>query len=46
MGGPTAHPTGAILALGDPPKSLNASEEGLSYHLGRGAPGFGPLVGL
>ena len=46
MGGPTAHPTGATLALGDPPKSLNAPEEGLGYHLGRGAPGFVPWVGL
>ena len=34
MGGPTARPTGATLALGDPPKSLNAPEEGLGYHLG------------
>ena len=25
MGGPTAHPTGVTLALGDPPRSLNAS---------------------
>ena len=24
MGGPTAHPTGVTLALGDPPSSLNA----------------------
>ena len=46
MGGPTAHPTGATLALGDPPKSLNAPEEGLGYHLARGAPGFVPWVGL
>ena len=46
MGGPTAHPTGATLALGDPPKSLNAPEEGLVYHLVRGAPGFVPWVGL
>ena len=42
MGGPTAHPTRATLALGDPPKSLNAPEEGLGYHLGRGAQGFAP----
>ena len=46
MGGPTAHPTGATLALGDPPKSLNAPEEGLGYHLGWEAPGFVPWVGL
>ena len=46
MGGPTVHPTVAILALGDPPKSLNAPEEGPGYHLRRGAPGFVPWVGL
>ena len=27
MGGPTAHPTGVTLALGDPPRSLNAPGE-------------------
>ena len=46
MGGPTAHPIGATLALGDPPKSLNAPEESPDYRLGRGAPGFVPWVGL
>ena len=46
MGGPTAHPTGATLALGDPPRSLNASGESLGYLLRRGAPGFVPWVGL
>ena len=46
MGGPTAHPIGATLALGDPPRSLNAPEESFSYLLGRGAPGFFPWVGL
>ena len=46
MGGPTAHPTGATLALGDPPRSLNASGESLGYLLRRGAPGFVPGVGL
>ena len=46
MDDPTAHPTGATLALGDPPQSLNAPEEGLGYHLGWGAPGFVPWVGL
>ena len=46
MGCPTAHPTGASLALGDPPKSLNAPEGGLGYHLAWGAPGFVPCVGL
>ena len=42
MGGPTAHPTGATLALGDPPKSLN----GRGYHLLQGAPGFVPWLAL
>ena len=46
MGGPTAHPTGATLALGDPPRSLNAPGESLGYLLRWGAPGFVPLVGL
>ena len=46
MGGPTAHPTGATLALGDPPKNINAPEKGRGYHLTRGAPGFVPWVGL
>ena len=46
MGGPTAHPTGATLALGDPPKSLNAPERGRGYHLLQGAPGFVPWVAL
>ena len=53
MDGPTAHPTGATLALGDPPKSLNAPEGafkcpwgGLGYHLVRGALGFAPWLGL
>ena len=46
MGGPTAHPTGATLALGDPPRSLNASGESLGNLPGRGAQGFDPWVGL
>ena len=46
MGGPTAHPTGATLALGDPPRSLNASGESLGYLPGREAQGFVPWVGL
>ena len=46
MGGPTAHLIRATLALGDPPKSLNAHEESLGYLLGQGAPGFVPWVGL
>ena len=35
MGGPTAHPTGVTLALGDPPNSLNAHGENLDYCLPR-----------
>ena len=46
MGGPTAHPTGATLALGDPPRSLNASGESLGYLSGQGAQGFAPWVVL
>ena len=46
MGVPTVHPIGATLALGDPPKSLNTSEESLGYLLVQGAPGFVPWVGL
>ena len=46
MGGPTVHPTGATLALGDPLKSLNAPERGRGYHLLRGAPGLVPWVAL
>ena len=46
MRGPTAHPNRATLALGDPPRSLNASEESLGYLLGRGAPRLVPWVGL
>ena len=33
MGGPTAHPTGVTLALGDPPNSLNAPGGSLDYCL-------------
>ena len=46
MGGPTAHPTGATLALGDPPRSLNASGESLGYLPGRVAQGFAPRMVL
>ena len=31
MGGPTGHPTGVTLALGDPPNSLNAPGGSLGY---------------
>ena len=44
MVGPTAHPTGATLALGDPPNSLNAPGRGRGYHLLQGVPGFVPWV--
>ena len=46
MGGPTEHPTGTTLALGDPPKSLNAPGRGRGYHLLQGAPGFAPWLAL
>ena len=46
MGGPTAHPPGATLALGDPSRSLNASGESLGYLPGWGAQGFVTWVGL
>ena len=46
MGGPTVHPTGATLALGDPPRSLNDSGKSLGYLPGRGAQGFVSSVGL
>ena len=32
MGGPTAHPTGATLASGDPANSLNAHEGSSGHH--------------
>ena len=46
MGGPTAHPTGVTLALGDPPNSLNAPGGSLGYLSGQGAQGFVPWVVL
>ena len=46
MGGHTVHPTGATLALVDPPRSLNASGENLGYLPGRGAQRFAPWVVL
>ena len=46
MGCPTAHPTGVTLALGDPPRSLNAPGGSLGYLLGRGVQGPAPLVVL
>ena len=46
MGGPTAHSTKATLALGDPPRSLNAPEESLGYLLRWRASGFVLWVGL
>ena len=46
MGGPRVHPTGATLALGDPPRSLNAPGGCLGYLLWLGVPGPAPEVGL
>ena len=40
MGGATAHPTGATLASGDPPVSLNARVGFESCHLLEAAPGL------
>ena len=37
MGGATAHPTGATLALGDPSVSLNVPQRSLGYHRQQGA---------
>ena len=36
MGGATAHPTGATLALGDPSVSLNVPQRSLGYHRPQG----------
>ena len=41
MGGPTAHPTGVTLALGDPPRSLNAPGGSLDCFLPQEARGSG-----
>ena len=41
MGGATAHPTGATLASGDPPVSLNAMGGLESYHSPVEVPIFG-----
>ena len=46
MGGPTAHPTGVTLALGDPPNSLNTPGWSLGYLPEQGAQGFVPWVVL
>ena len=43
MGGATAHPTGATLASGDPPVSLNAMGGLESCHLPEAAPRLGLL---
>ena len=45
MGGPTAHPTGVTLALGDPPRSLNAPLGSPGCLLARGAREPGLWVG-
>ena len=44
MGGATAHPTGATLASGDPPVSLNAMGDFECYHSLEEAPIFGLAV--
>ena len=46
MGGPTTHPTGVTLALGDPLSSLNAPGGSLGYFREQGARGPAPLVAL
>ena len=43
--GPTAHPTGVTLALGDPPNSLNAPGGSLGYLPGAGSSRICPLGG-
>ena len=45
MGGPTAHPTGVTLALGDSPRSLNAPGGSLDCFLPQEAREPGLLVG-
>ena len=42
MGGATAHPTGATLALGDPSVSLNAPQRSWSCHRPQGVPTLAP----
>ena len=44
MGGATAHPTGATLALGDPSVSLNAPQRSLGYHQRQGVLILAPRV--
>ena len=46
MGGATAHPTGATLALGDPSVSLNAPQRSRGYHRLQGVPGLAPWVAV
>ena len=46
MGGATAHPTGATLALGDPSVSLNAPQRSLGYHRRQGVLVLAPWVAV
>ena len=46
MGGATARPTGATLALGDPSVSLNAPQRSLSRHRLQGVPILGPWAAV
>ena len=46
MGGATAHPTGATLALGDPSVSLNAPQRSRGYHRQQGVLGLAPWVAI
>ena len=46
MGGGTAHPIGATLALGDPSVSLNAPQRSQGYHRRQGVPGLAPWVAV
>ena len=46
MGGATAHPTGATLALGDPSVSLNVPQRSLGYHRQQGVLILAPLVSV
>ena len=46
MGGATAHPTGATLALGDPSVSLNAPQRSLSCHRLQGVPILAPWAAV
>ena len=46
MGGATAHPTGATLALGDPSVSLNAPQRSWSCYRPQGVPILAPWAAV